>query len=194
MAQARRGWDFDLEEGLLDPARLHRVATDPVRPPVFKRERGVAFRDTVVTLLLDNSGSMRGRPILIAATCADILTRTLERCGVKTEVLGFTTAAWKGGRPYKGWVRAKRPAHPGRLNELRHIICSDRSASGASSGPLRRAGGPLPRRRAARAWRAARSALLGPGSDRLTRRSQRDHNAVDRTGHMRSKALLKSWP
>jgi cobaltochelatase CobT len=128
MAQARRGWDFDLEEGLLDPARLHRVATDPVRPPVFKRELRVPFRDTVVTLLLDNSGSMRGRPILVAAVCADILTRTLERCGVKTEILGFTTAAWKGGRPYKSWVRAKKPAHPGRLNELRHILYKEADA------------------------------------------------------------------
>ena len=97
MAQQNRSWDFDLEEGTLDTARLVRVVTDPMHPLSFKMERDTDFRDTVVTLLIDNSGSMRGRPIMVAATCADILTRTLERCGVKAEVLGFTTKAWKGG-------------------------------------------------------------------------------------------------
>ncbi|MDQ3560041.1 MAG: cobaltochelatase subunit CobT, partial [Pseudomonadota bacterium] len=112
----------DLEEGVLDPARLSRVVTDPFAPLSFKQERETSFRDTVVTLLLDNSGSMRGRPITVAATCADILARTLERCGVKVEILGFTTRAWKGGQAREEWLRAGKPAHPGRLNDLRHII------------------------------------------------------------------------
>jgi cobaltochelatase CobT len=122
LAQQSRAWDFDLEEGVLDPARLSRVVTDPFAPLSFKQERETAFRDTVVTLLLDNSGSMRGRPITVAATCADILARTLERCGVKVEILGFTTRAWKGGQAREEWLRAGKPAHPGRLNDLRHII------------------------------------------------------------------------
>ncbi len=122
MAQQNRAWDFDLEEGVLDPARLSRVVTDPFAPLSFKQERETSFRDTVVTLLLDNSGSMRGRPITVAATCADILARTLERCGVKVEILGFTTRAWKGGQAREEWLRAGKPAHPGRLNDLRHII------------------------------------------------------------------------
>jgi cobaltochelatase CobT len=122
LAKQNRAWDFDLEEGMLDPARLHRVIIDPFQPLSFKRERDTDFRDTVVTLLLDNSGSMRGRPITVAATCADILARTLERCGVKVELLGFTTRAWKGGQSREAWLAANKPANPGRLNDLRHII------------------------------------------------------------------------
>jgi cobaltochelatase CobT len=122
MAQQNRSWDFDLEEGQLDPARLSRIITDPMHPLSFKAEKDTEFRDTVVTLLLDNSGSMRGRPITVAATCADILARTLERCGVKVEILGFTTRAWKGGQAREHWLTAGKPANPGRLNDLRHII------------------------------------------------------------------------
>ncbi|GGB38485.1 cobaltochelatase subunit CobT [Roseibium aquae] len=122
MAQQSRAWDFDLEEGLLDTARLTRAVTDPMSPLAFKQERDTNFRDTVVTLLLDNSGSMRGRPITVAATCADILARTLERCGVKVEILGFTTKAWKGGQSRESWIGAGKPPAPGRLNDLRHII------------------------------------------------------------------------
>src|SRR5579871_3325458 len=122
LAQQNRAWEFDLEEGLLDPARLTRVIVDPMHPLSFKREKDTDFRDTVVTLLLDNSGSMRGRPITVAATCADILARTLERCGVKVEILGFTTRAWKGGQSREAWLSQGKPANPGRLNDLRHII------------------------------------------------------------------------
>ncbi len=122
MAQQNRSWEFDLEEGLLDPARLSRIVIDPMHPLSFKWEKDTQFRDTVVTLLLDNSGSMRGRPITVAATCADILARTLERCGVKVEILGFTTRAWKGGQSREHWLTAGKPANPGRLNDLRHII------------------------------------------------------------------------
>jgi cobaltochelatase CobT len=122
LAQQNRAWEFDLEEGLLDPARLSRVIVDPLHPLSFKREKEANFRDTVVTLLLDNSGSMRGRPITVAATCADILARTLERCGVKVEILGFTTRAWKGGQSREAWLSQGKPANPGRLNDLRHII------------------------------------------------------------------------
>jgi cobaltochelatase CobT len=122
MAQQNRAWEFDLEEGLLDPARLPRIIMDPLHALSFKREKETNFRDTVVTLLLDNSGSMRGRPITVAATCADILARTLERCGVKVEILGFTTRAWKGGQSRESWLAAGKPANPGRLNDLRHII------------------------------------------------------------------------
>jgi len=122
MAQQSRSWEFDLEEGMLDPARLSRIIVDPQQPLSFKREKDTDFRDTVVTLLLDNSGSMRGRPITVAATCADILARTLERCGVKVEILGFTTRAWKGGQAREAWLQAGKPASPGRLNDLRHII------------------------------------------------------------------------
>ncbi|MEL6946007.1 MAG: cobaltochelatase subunit CobT [Pseudomonadota bacterium] len=122
MAQQNRGWDFDLEEGYLDPARLTRIITDQTSPLSFKMERDTDFRDTVVTLLLDNSGSMRGRPITVAATCADILARTLERCGVKVEILGFTTKAWKGGQAREKWLKDGKPVNPGRLNDLRHII------------------------------------------------------------------------
>ena len=133
LAQQDRGWDFDLEEGYLDPARLARVVTDPMVPLSFKMERDTDFRDTVVTLLIDNSGSMRGRPITVAATCADILARTLERCGVRTEILGFTTRAWKGGLAREAWLKAGKPATPGRLNDLRHIVYK------AADAPWRRA-------------------------------------------------------
>jgi cobaltochelatase CobT len=122
LAQQNRSWMFDLEEGLLDTARLMRVVIDPHQPLAFKQESDINFRDTVVTLLLDNSGSMRGRPITVAATCADILARTLERCGVKVEILGFTTRAWKGGQSREAWLAAGKPAQPGRLNDLRHIV------------------------------------------------------------------------
>ena len=122
MAQQNRSWDFDQEEGLLDAARLARVVINPAHSLSYKIERDIDFRDTVVTLLIDNSGSMRGRPISIAAICADILARTLERCAVKTEILGFTTRAWKGGQSREAWLGAGRPPAPGRLNDLRHIV------------------------------------------------------------------------
>jgi len=122
MAQQNRAWDFDLEEGMLDASRLTRIIMDPMHPLAFKIEKETSFRDTVVTLLLDNSGSMRGRPITVAATCADILARTLERCGVKVEILGFTTRAWKGGSSREAWLAAGKTPNPGRLNDLRHII------------------------------------------------------------------------
>ena len=121
-ARQNRAWEFDLEDGLLDAARLARVVTDPLQPLSFKMERAMRFRDTVVTLLLDNSGSMRGRPITVAALCTDILARTLERCGVKTEILGFTTRAWKGGQARERWLANHKPTRPGRLNDVRHII------------------------------------------------------------------------
>ncbi len=133
MAQQNRSWEFDLEEGQLDTARLTRIVIDPLHPLSFKQEKDTQFRDTVVTLLLDNSGSMRGRPITVAATCADILARTLERCGVKVEILGFTTRAWKGGQSREQWLTAGKPASPGRLNDLRHIIYK------AADAPWRRA-------------------------------------------------------
>jgi cobaltochelatase CobT len=133
MAQQNRSWEFDLEEGQLDPARLSRIVIDPLHPLSFKAEKDTQFRDTVVTLLLDNSGSMRGRPITVAATCADILARTLERCGVKVEILGFTTRAWKGGQSREQWLTAGKPGNPGRLNDLRHIIYK------AADAPWRRA-------------------------------------------------------
>ena len=122
LAQQSRAWEFDLEEGMLDAARLARVVVDPLQPLSFKQEKESDFRDTVVTLLIDNSGSMRGRPITIAAICTDILARTLERCGVKVEILGFTTREWKGGRSRKKWLAENRPPNPGRLNDLRHIV------------------------------------------------------------------------
>ncbi|MBL8566069.1 MAG: cobaltochelatase subunit CobT [Hyphomicrobiaceae bacterium] len=122
LAQQNRAWDFDLEEGTLDVARLTRIVIDPMAPLSFKRERDTDFKDTVVTLLLDNSGSMRGRPIMVAAVCAEILARTLERCGVRVEILGFTTRAWKGGQARERWIAAGKPPAPGRLNDLRHII------------------------------------------------------------------------
>lgn len=128
MAQQNRAWEFDLEEGSLDPARLTRIVIDPYQPLSFKREKDTNFRDTVVTLLIDNSGSMRGRPITVAATCGDVLARTLERCGVKTEILGFTTRAWKGGQSREAWLQAGKPPTPGRLNDLRHIIYKEADA------------------------------------------------------------------
>ena len=122
MAQQNRSWAFDEEEGWLDTARLPRIIMDPMQPLAYKIEKDTNFRDTVVTLLLDNSGSMRGRPITVAATCADILARTLERCGVKVEILGFTTKAWKGGQARDVWLQNGKPPTPGRLNDLRHIV------------------------------------------------------------------------
>ena len=133
LARQSRSWEFDLEEGLLDTARLARVVANPNTPLSYKREKEIRFRDTVVTLLLDNSGSMRGRPISVAAMSADILARTLERCGVKVEILGFTTRAWKGGRARERWIADGKPADPGRLNELRHIVYK------AADTPWRRA-------------------------------------------------------
>ena len=131
-AQQSRSWEFDLEEGILDAGRLARVVANPTTPLSFKVEKDTEFRDTVVTLLLDNSGSMRGRPISIAAICADVLARTLERCQVKTEILGFTTVAWKGGRAREKWLASGRPQRPGRLNDLRHIVYK------AAAAPWRR--------------------------------------------------------
>ncbi len=125
LAKQTRSWDFDLEEGTLDAARLARVVVDPLHPLSFKQEKETTFRDTVVALLIDNSGSMRGRPITVAAMSADILARTLERCGVKVEILGFTTRAWKGGMSRERWVSEGKPKNPGRLNDLRHIIYKD---------------------------------------------------------------------
>ena len=122
MAKQLRTWEFDLEEGMLDAARLTRVVVDPTNPLSYKIEKDMKFRDTVVTLLLDNSGSMRGRPITVAAMCADILARTLERCNVKVEILGFTTKAWKGGQAREKWIQDGKPGQPGRLNDLRHIV------------------------------------------------------------------------
>ena len=133
MAQQNRSWEFDLEEGILDTSRLPRIIIDPMYPLSFKREKDMTFRDTVVTLLLDNSGSMRGRPIMVAAMCADILARTLERCAVKVEILGFTTRAWKGGQAREKWIADGKPPHPGRLNDLRHIVYK------AADEPWRRA-------------------------------------------------------
>ena len=125
-AQQQRAWTFDLEEGMLDTARLTRVITDPMSALTFKEEKETDFRDTVVSILIDNSGSMRGRPIMVAAVCADIMARTLERCGVKAEILGFTTRAWKGGKSFQDWMADGKPrgegSGPGRLNDLRHII------------------------------------------------------------------------
>ena len=133
LAKQNRSWEFDIEEGYLDAARLVRIVIDPLQPLSFKREKDTNFRDTVVSLVIDNSGSMRGRPITVAATCADILARTLERCGVKVEVLGFTTKAWKGGQAREKWLHGGKIATPGRLNDLRHIIYK------AADQPLRRA-------------------------------------------------------
>ncbi|HEV3174606.1 MAG TPA: cobaltochelatase subunit CobT [Stellaceae bacterium] len=122
LAKQTRAWEFDLEEGILDAARLSRIVTNPVYPLSYKREKETDFRDTVVSLLIDNSGSMRGRPITVAAMSADILARTLERCGVKVEILGFTTRAWKGGQSREQWIGAGKSPNPGRLNDLRHIV------------------------------------------------------------------------
>jgi cobaltochelatase CobT len=122
MAIQNRTWEFDLEEGQLDASRLHQVIIDPMNPLAFKQEKEMEFRDTVVTMLIDSSGSMRGRSITIAAMCADILGRTLERCSVKVEILGFTTRAWRGGQSRERWIASGKPSNPGRLNDLRHII------------------------------------------------------------------------
>jgi cobaltochelatase CobT len=133
MAQQQRSWEFDLDEGLLDAGRLSRVVVNPLQALSYKQEQEMEFRDTVVTLLIDNSGSMRGRPITVAAMCGDILARTLERCAVKVEVLGFTTRAWKGGQSREKWVQDGKPRNPGRLNDLRHIVYK------AADAPWRRA-------------------------------------------------------
>jgi len=133
MAKQTRSWEFNLEEGMLDTARLVRVVTNPLQPLTFKKEHETDFRDTVVSLLIDNSGSMRGRPITIAAMSADVLARTLERCAVKVEVLGFTTRAWKGGQSRERWIAEGKTANPGRLNDLRHIVYK------AADAPWRRA-------------------------------------------------------
>ncbi len=122
LAKQNRSWEFDLEEGLLDSSKLPRIIMDPYNSLSFKKEKELDFKDTVVTLLIDNSGSMRGRPITIAALCADILSRTLERCSVKVEILGFTTKNWKGGKSREEWNKNNKPKNPGRLNDLRHII------------------------------------------------------------------------
>ncbi|HEX7375421.1 MAG TPA: hypothetical protein VF277_10615 [Steroidobacteraceae bacterium] len=128
LARQTRRWQFDLEEGVLDAARLSRVVTDPLAPLAFREETDVEFKDTVVSILLDNSGSMRGRPIRVAALCADVLARTLERCGVKVEILGFTTSEWSGGKSREDWLNAGRPAGPGRLNDVRYIVYKDADA------------------------------------------------------------------
>jgi Cobalamin biosynthesis protein CobT (nicotinate-mononucleotide:5, 6-dimethylbenzimidazole phosphoribosyltransferase) len=133
MAKQTRAWEFDLDEGLLDAGRLSRVVTNPILPLAYKRERETEFRDTVVTLLIDNSGSMRGRPITVAAMSGDILARTLERCGVKVEILGFTTRAWKGGQSRERWIAAGKPPNPGRLT-----IC----ATSSTRRPTHLGGGP----------------------------------------------------
>lgn len=133
MAQQTRSWNFDLEEGILDTGRLARIVANPTHSLSFKHEKETDFRDTVVTLLIDNSGSMRGRPITVAALSAEILARTLERCAVKVEVLGFTTKAWKGGQAREQWQADGKPQQPGRLNDLRHIVYK------AADAPWRRA-------------------------------------------------------
>lgn len=133
MAKQQRSWLFDQEEGYIDSAKLSRLVANPTIALTFKKEKQTDFRDTIVTLLIDNSGSMRGRPIAIAAMCTDILARTLERCGVKVEILGFTTRAWKGGKSRDLWIEQGRPKHPGRLNDLRHVVYKNADA------PLRRA-------------------------------------------------------
>ena len=122
LARQKRSWNFDLEEGLLDTSKLPRVIMDPFNSLSFKKEKDIEFKDTLVTILIDNSGSMRGKPISVAAICADILSRTLERCSVKVEILGFTTKHWKGGSSREKWMKNNKPSLPGRLNDLRHII------------------------------------------------------------------------
>ena len=122
LAKQNRSWNFDLEEGLLDTSKLPRIIMDPFNSLTFKKEKDIEFKDTLVTILIDNSGSMRGKPISVAAICADILSRTLERCAVKVEILGFTTKHWKGGLSREKWMKNEKPTLPGRLNDLRHII------------------------------------------------------------------------
>src|SRR6202166_3510207 len=187
MAQQNRAWEFDLEEGILDPARLSRVVTDPYHPLSFMHEKEATFRDTVVTLLLDNSGSMRGRPITVAATCADILARTLERCGVKVEILGFTTRAWKGGQSREAWLPARQAAQPGppqrraahHLQVGRHAVAPRApqsrpdDARGPAQGEYRRRGARLGAQAAARPQRATQDS-----DDDLRRRPGRRLDAV----------------
>ena len=122
LAKQNRSWEFDLEEGSLDASKLTRIIMDPLNSLSFKKEKDIKFKDTLVTILIDNSGSMRGKPISVAAICADILARTLERCSVKVEILGFTTKHWKGGQSREKWTSNKKPLSPGRLNDLRHIV------------------------------------------------------------------------
>ena len=122
IAKQNRSWNFDLEEGILDTSKLTRIIMDPYNSLSFKKEKDIEFKDTIVTILIDNSGSMRGKPISVAAICADILSRTLERCSVKVEILGFTTKHWKGGSAREKWMQNNKPTSPGRLNDLRHII------------------------------------------------------------------------
>ena len=122
LAKQNRSWEFDLEEGALDTSKLTRIIIDPLNSLSFKKEKDITFKDTLVTILIDNSGSMRGKPISVAAICADILARTLERCSVKVEILGFTTKHWKGGQSREKWTNNQKPLFPGRLNDLRHII------------------------------------------------------------------------
>ncbi len=200
LARQTRAWEFDLEEGMLDPARLSRVVTNPVYPLSYKRERETDFRDTVVSLLIDNSGSMRGRPITVAAMSADILARTLERCGVKVEILGFTTRAWKGGQARERWLAAGKPPAPGRLNDLRHIVYKSADApwrrarrslglmlrEGAAQGEHRRRGAAVGAQPPARAHRAAQD----PDGD-LGRRAGRRLDAVGQPGQLSREASAR---
>ena len=133
LAKQNRSWNFDLEEGLLDTSKLTRVIMDPFNSLSFKKEKDIEFKDTLVTILIDNSGSMRGKPISVAAICADILSRTLERCMVKVEILGFTTKHWKGGSSREKWMKNNKPNFPGRLNDLRHIIYKSADTQMAAS-------------------------------------------------------------
>ena len=193
MAQQNRSWDFDLEEGYLDPARLVRVVIDPMQPLSFKQERDTKFRDTVVSLVLDNSGSMRGRPITVAATCADILARTLERCGVSVEILGFTTRAWKGGQAREKWLKDGKPAksRPAERSAPHHLqvgrpavaACQAQSrpddARGPAQGKHRRRGAALGASAPDRQARAAQD----PDDD-LRRRAGRRFHALGQSGQL----------
>src|SRR5437016_5072311 len=170
LAKQTRAWEFDLEEGILDAARLSRVVTNPVLPLSYKRELEMEFRDTVVSLLIDNSGSMRGRPITVAAVGAHILARTLERCGVKVEILGFTTRAWKGGQARERWIAAGKPPNPGRLNDLRHIVYKPADAP----------------------WRPARGTAHPDGD--LGRRTGRRFDAVGQSRQLPRKAPARGDP
>ena len=198
LAQQNRAWDFDLEEGMLDAARLTRVIIDPMHPLSFKHERDTDFRDTVVTLLLDNSGSMRGRPIMVAACCADILARTLERCGVKVEILGFTTRAWKGGQAREQWLAAGKPAisrapqrsaphhlqDGGRALAARAAQSRADDARRAAQGEYRRRGAGLGASPAAGAARAAPH----PDDD-FRRRAGRRFDAFGQLRHLSGDAI-----
>ena len=190
MAQQNRSWDFDLEEGYLDPARLVRVVIDPMQPLSFKQERDTKFRDTVVSLVLDNSGSMRGRPITVAATCADILARTLERCGVSVEILGFTTRAWKGGQAREKWLKDGKPPNPGRLNDLRHIIYKSADQPWRRAPPQSR---PDDARGPAQGKHRRRGAALGASApDRPARAAQDPDDDLGRRAGRRFHALGQS--